>query len=59
MEELGDQCRVVFAYFVTDNTMEELGDQYKVVFAYFFYGYNTAHIQTPKVIEEFYPKEWA
>ncbi len=39
MEELGDQCKVVFAYFVTGNT--------------------TAHIQTPKVIKEFYSKEWA
>jgi hypothetical protein len=38
MEELGDQRRVVFAYFVTGITMEELGNQCKVVFAYFFTG---------------------
>jgi hypothetical protein len=38
MEELGDQCKVVFAYLVTGNTMEELGDQCKVVFAYFVTG---------------------
>jgi hypothetical protein len=59
MDELEDQCKVVLACFVTGNTMEELGDQCKVVLAYFVTGNTTAQIQTPKVIKEFHPKEWA
>ncbi len=70
MEELGDQCKVVFAYFVTGNTMEELGDQCRVVFAFLVTG-NTmeelgdqcrvvfAYFVPGDTMAPVYPNEWA